>query len=195
VPCKPTHRRREQLKSLEKGFRITGLRPEGRLQFFYHCPQSSLPVRDVTGKRKMEPHIEKNAENYCVECYQNNIQSFLKSREKYLFLCTRCVSHEGALLKFYGQRLIVGFITKARWLRRNGHYAVQGFTKVVPFEAAFNLSKFGPRARYWRVRKFDEQETALIWDHLRSAKNIRRKCIREIRRLNRLHPHLGQACK
>jgi hypothetical protein len=185
MTCKPSQRRRDRPTNLEQEFRVTGLNPAGRLQFFYHCPQSALPIRDVIGKKKKEPHIEKNAENYCVECYQNNIQSFLKSPEKYLFLFTKCVSKEPALRKFYGQRLIVGYITKERWLPRRGHYAVQGFTKVVPFQAAFNLSKFGPRARHWRVRKFDERETSVIWEHLRSAKNIRTECIYEIERLSK----------
>src|ERR1700675_4406211 len=151
MTCKPTQRRQDRPTTLEQEFRVTGLNPAGRLQFFYHCPQSALPIRDVIGKKKKEPHIEKNAENYCVECYQNNIQSFLKSPEKYLFLFTKCMSKEPALRKFYGQRLIVGYITKERWLPRRGHYAVQGFTKVVPFQAGFNLSTFGPRARHWRV--------------------------------------------
>ena len=195
MTCKPTQRRQEQHQGLEKEFRLTGLKCEGRLQFFYHCPKSALPIRDVIGKKKKEPHIEKNAENYCIGCYQNNIRGFLKSREKYLFLFTKCESREPALRKFYGQRLIVGYIIKERWLPRGGHYAVQGFTKVVPFEAAFNLSKFGPRARHWRVRKFDERETSLIWKCLRPAKNIRTQCIGEIRRFNKSNSQTSRTCR
>jgi hypothetical protein len=112
MTCKPTQRRSEKLKALEKEFQLTNLKLEGRLQFFFHCPDSSLPIRDVRpvkNRRKKEPHIEKNAENYCVKCYQNNIIGFLRSREKYLFLFTQCVSREPALRKLHGKRFIVGY--------------------------------------------------------------------------------------
>jgi hypothetical protein len=195
MTCKPPQSRREQPNGLDEEFRTTGLERSGRLQFFYHCPQSALPVRDVIGKKKTEPHIEQNAENYHVECYQNNIRGFLKSREKYLFLFTRCESRVPALRKFYGQRLIVGYIIKERWLPRGGHYAVQGFTKIVPFDSAFNLCQFGPRARFWRVRKFGEQETSDILERLDTAPDIRQKCIHEIGRLNKSRFTRGQTCK
>lgn len=85
---------------------------------------------------------------------------------------------------FQGDRFIVGFIRKEKWLWRRGHYAVQGFTKIVGFDAAFPLSRFDdPGARFWRMRRFDKRETALILDHPNGAKNIRAECIREIRRL------------
>lgn len=183
--CKPSKRRLTELKEAERGFRLTSLKPEGRLQFFFHCPQSPLPIRDVVGMRKSEPHIEKNAENYCVECYQNNIVGFLRSREKYLFLFTKCAARELALRNYRHKRFIVGYITKERWLSRDGHYAVQGFTKLVPLEAAFPLATFGPRARHWRVKKLDQHQTLLVLEHLAGAKNIRSKCIREIQRLER----------
>lgn len=63
MTCKPTQHRSEKFKGLEKKFQLSDLRPEGRLQFFFHCPQSTFPIRDVVGKCKKEPHIEKNAEN------------------------------------------------------------------------------------------------------------------------------------
>jgi hypothetical protein len=199
MTCKPTQRDRISLQSLEEKFRVTSLKPEGRLQFFYHCPHSALPIRDVIGKKKQEPHIEQNAENYCRECYQNNIRGFLKSREKYLFLFTTCASRERALRRFYGERLIVGYIIKKRWLRRRTprgiHYAVQGFTKMVPFEAAFNLSKFGTRARHWRVKSFGERETSRIREHLDLAKNIRTRCIHEIERLKKVGSHGDRTCR
>jgi len=162
VTCKPAQRRIAELRGLEREFWVTNLKREGRLQFFFHCPKSSLPIRDVVGRKKKEPNIEKNAENFCKKCYQNNIIGFLKSREKYLFLFTRCASRAPLVREFYGERLIVVYITKERWLIRGDyhHFAVQGFTKIVSFENAFPLSKFGPRARHWRVKTFDERETS-----------------------------------
>lgn len=183
MECKSRASRLLVTGAIEKSFRLEPLSREGRLQFFYHCPQSALPVRDVVGKRKKEPHIEKNAENYCVECYQNNIVGFLKSQEKYLFLFTKCASREPALQRFRGKRFIVGYIMKERWLWRGSHYAVQGFTKMVPFEHAFPLATFGPRARHWRMKRFNQQDTSLVLEHLARAEDIRKACIREIQRL------------
>jgi hypothetical protein len=199
MTCNPANRHRKRITNLEEEFRVTGLQPTGRLQFFFHCPHSALPIRDVIGNKKTEPHIEKNAENYCRECYQNNIRGFLKSREKYLFLFTTCSSREPALRKYYGKRLVVGYIIKKRGLRRRTsegiHFAVQGSTKMVPFESAFNLSKFGPRARNWRMKSFDERETSLIREHLDLAKNIRTKCIDELERLKKAGSHGDRTCR
>jgi hypothetical protein len=195
MTCKPTQGTREERKALENEFQVTRLRPAGRLQFFFHCSESLLPIRDVVRRRKREPHIEKNAENYCVKCYQNNIIAFLKSEEKYLFLFTKCASKEPAQRRFAGKRFIVGYITKERALPRGGHFAVQGFTKVVRFEAAFPLSKFGSPARHWRVKKFDERETSLILEHLSGAKNIRTDCIDEMKRLSKIYSITGRSCR
>jgi hypothetical protein len=197
VTCKRVQARNAELRGLEREFQTTKLKREGRLQFFFHCRQSSLPIRDVVGRKKKEPHIEKNAENYCKKCYQNNIIGFLKSREKYLFLFTKCANRKPPLHEFYGERLIVGYITKERWLIRGNHhhFAVQGFTKIVSFEDAFPLSKFGPRARYWRMKTFDERETSVILEHLAPAKNIRTECIREISRWNQTGFKKDSSCK
>jgi hypothetical protein len=197
VTCKPNQRRTVELKGLEREFQMTNLNRAGRLQFFFHCPTSLLPIRDVVGRKKREPYIEQNAENYCKKCYQNNIIGFLKSREKYLFLFTRCANREPPLHDFSGERLIVGYITKDRWLVRGNyhHFAVQGFTKIVSFENAFPLSKFGPRARHWRVKTFDERETSIILEHLTPAKNIRAECIREISRRSQPRSTRGSSCK
>lgn len=174
---------------------MSNLKKVGRLQFFFHCPQSRLPIRDVVGRRKKEPHIEKNAENYCVECYQGNVVGFLKSREEYLFLFTRCRSREPALREYRGKRFIVGYIMKERWLDRGGHYAVQGFTKIVPFEAAFPLSQFGPRANHWRVKKLGRRETSAVLEHLAEAKNIRSQCVHEIQHLSNQSTGRERRCR
>lgn len=190
MTCKRTLDQRNGRKASEWQFRLTDLQRAGRLQFFFHCAQSQLPIRDVVGRRKKEPHIERNAENYCVQCYQNNIVGFLRSRETYLFLFTTCTSRQPTLRDYRGKRFIVGYVTKQRWLDRGGHYAVQGFTKIVRFEAAFPLSEFGPRANHWRVKKLDPRETSMVLEHLAGAKNIRSECVREIRRLS--NPSLSQ---
>lgn len=82
MACNPTPRQRTKPKRTAEEFRLKGLDETGRLHFFFHCPHSYLPIRDVVGQKKREPHIEKKAENYCVKCYQPNIVGFLKSSEK-----------------------------------------------------------------------------------------------------------------
>lgn len=50
---------------IKKYFDPRGIKPSGRLQFFFHAPSSDLPVRDVCDEqgrgRKTEPHLERNA--------------------------------------------------------------------------------------------------------------------------------------
>lgn len=127
MTCKPTPvdpcrevSRRPWGKPDDPHFRIPGMKEAGRLQFFYHCPKSPLPVRDVLGLPHdgcaTEPHIEKCAENYCWPCDPKNIQGFLKREEKYLFLFTTCRNE-----RFYNKQFIVGFISKRAALLCKGH--------------------------------------------------------------------------
>lgn len=77
--------------------RLTDLEEKGRGIFFYHDQTTDLPVRDITGQGKMEPHIEyglKNerndehvvgAENYCYCCYQKAVRELIESDENTCF--------------------------------------------------------------------------------------------------------------
>jgi len=147
-----------------------GSEKRGRLHFFYHSPSSELPVRDVKGEQgagqKTEPYIEKDAENYYVCCYQNNIRAFLRStEERYLFLCTTCMNEE--LAGQYDKRFIVGYIEKGKCIRRTkNRVAVQGPTKLCSFRDAY------PLANLRRERNFRH-----AWSFLppaRSARALRR---------------------
>ncbi|MDX1747727.1 MAG: hypothetical protein R3324_17470, partial [Halobacteriales archaeon] len=77
--------------------------PDGavaRAIYFFHEPTSTLPVRNMTSRHKLEPHIEYGAdrglndesvigaENFCNECYQHAVQRLLRNDEEYLFLVT-----------------------------------------------------------------------------------------------------------
>jgi hypothetical protein len=65
--CRKSHR-----ATGSRDFHLTHLDETGRLHYFYHSPSSDLPIRDVLGEqgagRKTEPHLERNAENYCCCC-------------------------------------------------------------------------------------------------------------------------------
>ena len=79
MACHPTHNGKG--RALHPNF--SDLEETGRLHFFYHSPSSQLPVRDVLDEQKhgykTEPYIEKCAENYCLECYQDNIRGFCRA--------------------------------------------------------------------------------------------------------------------
>lgn len=163
----------------------------GRLHYFYHSPSSNLPVRDVLNELsqgyKTEPHLEKNAENYCCECMQGNIRGFLRSREKYLFLVTRM---QRTATKYYGARFIVGYIEKGtarshEW-RRGGFYALVGATNIYSFCDAYPLASMTNFRHY--PRKVTERLTATILKHLSNGRNILDECLIELKRLKRNLP-------
>ena len=98
--------------------RLNNTRNKGMVQYFYHSPSSKFPIRDVLNEQrkgyKTEPHIEIGAENFCVECYQNNIKKFVERKLNYLFLITTCKNKE--VNRKYGKdtnQFIVGYIKKS----------------------------------------------------------------------------------
>jgi hypothetical protein len=170
----------------------------GRLQFFYHYRGSSLPIRDLAQGKK-EPHLEKNAENYCVSCYQNRIVAFLRNRdEKYLFLVTRCNNQN--MSPYHRKLYIVGYIRKDRALRRhkiktkNGcrtisrWWAVQGKSFVVSFEQAYlldDLKRFDSRTNFRHLRNpcLAGHETQQVLKAIHSGVDIRSEWLKEIRKV------------
>ncbi len=173
-----------------RDFVLRDLEERGRLQFFFHSRSSKLPVRDVDGKQKNEPHLEKQAENYCTTCYQANILGFLKSKEKYLFLFTMCRNKR--MRKHYRKRFIVGYLVKREAIPRtdgkNKWWAVQGPTKMYSFEDAYLLKSLVSHARNIRVKKLNAERTTKTLQHFRERKrkHILRKCLAELERLKRL---------
>jgi len=177
----------------------------GRLHFFYHSPSSTLPVRDVKGEQgrlKFEPHIERNAENYCVRCYQDSIRVFLRSDEKYLFLLTTCKSRKlrKAKGKYFDKKFIVGYIEKAKCLRRAGdRVAAQGCTKLYSFQDAFPLAKLRhlrhvKNFRYMR-RDLTQKQTEKVLNHFKGRADPRRACLRALRRLKHELEGKGRTCR
>lgn len=163
-------------------FDTSKLGEKGQLQFFFHAPESELPVRDIVGRGKTEPHIEEQAENYCNECYQPNICGLLKNNDRrYLFLFTKCENSD--LEEFYDTRYIVGYIEKERKLNMGDHLAVQGHTHLVRFEDAIPLSQVADSPRYVRMKKFSESTTQRLVNQLDQGPNVLDECLEEVERL------------
>ena len=160
----------------------------GRLHYFYHSPSSVLPIRDVLNEQgqgyKTEPYLEKQAENYCGECMQPNIRGFLRSREKYLFLVTKCMRRE---IKHFRTHYIVAYLQKSKahgyeW-RPGGFYAALGDLKIYSFEDSYPLESMDNFR--WFPRKANERMTARILDHLGDGRSILTSCLSELERLKR----------
>lgn len=173
----------------ESRFQTTNLSERGRLQYFFHAPDSELPVRDVTGRQgngyKTEPYLEQQAENYCNTCYQtNNIIPFLESSEQYLFLFTTCRNNA---LEENGSRYIVGYIKKQKVLRVNDHYAVQGPVSLYHFEDSIPLEWIHENPMKIRMLKITERQTKQILQHFAkpAVKNVFSDCVEEVERLKK----------
>jgi hypothetical protein len=161
-------------KAEESEFNLVDLKEKGRLHFFYHSPLCSLPIRDVTDEQgagcKTEPYLERQAENYLNPCNQKNIQGFLKSDERYLLLFTKCKKRDDI---HFNRMYVVGYLTKDRWLRRRGFYAVMGKTRMFSFEDAFALSGLTPVENPRHVpKKLSVAETARILDSFEGKRDI-----------------------
>lgn len=199
---KPSNLKGNKEESSKFIFDIDEELAEGRLQYFFHCPSSELPIRDVLNLQHMghktEPHIEIGAENYINCCYQsNNILPFLNSsKEKYLFLFTTCKSQN--LENYYDRRFIVGYIIKEGFIEYNGHFAVRGTTKLYSFKDAYPLERLFPNhknIKYIRVKRLSHEETRKLLDHFKGKNNILQDCIEEIKRLDKNNKTcLGEKC-
>ena len=102
----------------------------GVLQFFYHCPDEILPIRDIRYRGKTEPHYENLTENWCSECMNQQIRSVNSRQLDYLILLTR-YNFKGH--KFYDKYLIVGYLKRAdvnRFIKLNHNLIAD----VHPFE-------------------------------------------------------------
>jgi hypothetical protein len=165
------------------------LSARGRLQYFYHCPSSVLPIRDVLNEQgtgfKTEPHIEVGGENILKSCFQPSIVSHVNCDERYLFLMTTCRNSE--LPQFYGIKSIVGYIDKRRFGEsvRDGKHAsfVSGETHIFPFEHSIPITFLGYN-RWTRVKLVNEADTAKILNRFAGLDNLLAECINEIKRLD-----------
>lgn len=157
----------------------------GRAQYFFHAEDQVLPIRDILDKsgygNKLEPCIERKAENYCIKCVPGNIgRGFAKrDSERYLFLFTRCRNES---LEQYWTQYYVGYIEKQRILDIDGRTAVQGPMKLVSFEDAVPLGDVhNPDTR--NQKKLDEDKTKTIYEKLSGKENIYNDCLEKVEQL------------
>lgn len=181
-------------------FIFDGITKTGRLQYFFHSPSSEFPIRDILNEQnqghKTEPHIEIGAENYINCCYQsNNIIPFLKCKEQHLFLFTTCKSQN--LKDHYGERFIVGYIMKQGLIDCNEHYAVRGTTRLYSFKDAYPLRRLFPKhknIKNIRIKRLSTEETEKILNHFKGKRNILRRCVEEIKRLDNMNKKKEKTC-
>jgi hypothetical protein len=172
----------------------------GMLQYFYHCKTSKLPIRDVKdthGKHhKPEPHIEIGAENYASECYQRNINEFVNSHKRHLFLITTCYNKDknNELKNKYGipkkSQFVVGHIDVDTYLRlkdrRKGEWiCVKGKVKILDFTNAYRMEEmFGKNYDAIALRHnphINAENVRKLLRHFKNKTNILRECIDAIR--------------
>jgi hypothetical protein len=129
-----------------------------------------------------------------VPCLQKNIQGFLNSKEKYLFLFTRRSDSRGERIRY-----IVGYLMKQRCLLRSHldkrgrvqrHFAVQGPITLVSFNQAFQLRKLRgvseSASNHLRFKKLNKEQTTDLLVHFRKGRNIFPACVCEVRRLKKM---------
>lgn len=171
---------------------LSDLEEKGRGIFFFHDQTTDLPVRDITGRGKMEPYIEygsKNggneayvvgAENYCYPCYQAAVQQLVGSAEKYLFLLTTPANRDL-------ERQIVGYIRKDDIAYpEEDQVAVVGKTMLYSFDDAVPASELGkrtkaPLGKYGEC--FSKEETAEILNHFEGCDDVTEACLEKVHQL------------
>ncbi|WP_257628746.1 hypothetical protein [Haloplanus salinarum] len=164
-------------------FNRTQLGEKGQLQWFFHSPHSEYPVRDIVNRGKTEPYIEKGAENFCSQCYQNSIKTFAETASRrYLFLFTRCQNES---LYEHDNRRIVGYIDKKRALNMGDRVAVQGDTTLVSFEDSVDLVGLVDSPKYVRNAILDKEIAQRLVEYFDEQENILDDCLDEVERLKR----------
>ncbi len=162
----------------------------GMVQFFYHSPSSTLPIRDVLGEMKRgmktEPHIEIGAENYWARCYPRNIKKLAEGNEKYLFLVTTC--RNKTIKEHYGNQYIVGYIIKKEFMDRGGFYCVKGPTRLFSFNNSVKVTELFPQnfdqVRFSHNPNVNKSKTQKILKRFKYKRNILKQCVQEIKRVD-----------
>lgn len=161
----------------------------GRGIYFFHDSCTTLPVRDITGRKKDEPHIEYGlkqgendgrivgAENYCSRCYPAVIEKLDENDEDYLFLITH-PKHSDIGQK---ENMVVGYIQNEEILDRvEKPKSVVGETKLYKFADAIPIREFGKRPKgplgKWG-KTFDQEETEEILTHFAGCDDVTKQCL------------------
>jgi hypothetical protein len=161
------------------------LEEKGRLKFFYHCPESELPIRNVTDNDKnglkTEPHIEIGVENYLNRCYQDYLQDAIDNNEKYIFWMTTC---RNSKLPEYNERRIIGYLVlqESKEIDEDRFY-FKGKAHIFSFEDSIQVKDLGYFAKP-RKQLVEEENSKKILDHFKDKKNIVKECVKEIKKMD-----------
>lgn len=151
------------------------------MKFFYHYPNSKLPIRNVSEKGinglKTEPHIEIGVENYLNCCYQEYLQDAIDDKEKYIFWMNTCENPE---LPEYKKRMIVGYLVLqlSKEIAEDRSF-YKGKAHIFSFEDSLQVKDLGYFAKP-RKKLVDEENTKKILTHFNGKKNIINECVKEI---------------
>ena len=158
------------------------LKEIGRLKFFYHYPNSKLPIRNVSERKKIggktEPHIEIGVENYLNRCYQDYLKNAMKNNEKYIFWMTTC---ESPSLPEYKKRMIVGYLVlqDSEEIAQDRSF-FKGEPFIFDFKDSLHVMELGYTA-FPRMQLVNEENTKKILAHFKGKEDIREECVEEIK--------------
>lgn len=189
------------LEYISDKINLPKIEEKGMVQYFYHSPDSKLPVRDIFERQKPEPHIEIGAENYLSKCYQPNIKEFVRRDMKCLFLITTCKNKEinKKINRKFGKnktnQFIVGYIVKKEDFITGGHICIMGKTFIYSFDDSILVKNIfdknfaqsenkGKTLSLCRDVFLDNKKTEKILKHFKKKTNILSKCIEEIKKLD-----------
>ena len=89
---------------------------------WYFCDRKSVdyPLRDVSGRKKMEPHYEDETFNVCASCNQRYLNKAIKDGERYVFFFTKYNGRNNVLKKKFGKKYcITGYFEIGKTKRVN----------------------------------------------------------------------------
>ena len=157
---------------------------------WYFCDRKSVdyPLRDVSGRKKMEPHYEDETFNVCASCNQRYLNKAIKDGERYVFFFTKYVGRDKDLREKFGKKYcITGYYEISGWKEvtwevHNEHYNNTG--KAVKckdphfysMEDSYELEKIDikykslPNPR-WAKKHLSVEDTEKILKHFSGKKN------------------------
>ena len=152
---------------------------------WYFCDRKSVdyPLRDVSGRKKMEPHYEDETFNVCASCNQRYLNKAIKDGERYVFFFTKYNGRNKVLKKKFGKKYcITGYFEIGKTKRVNWDddwgYAIQSKKSCFySMEDSYPLEKID-RRRYKSLRNprgashhLSVEDTEKILKHFSGKKN------------------------
>ena len=151
---------------------------------WYFCDRKSVdyPLRDVSGRKKMEPHYEDETFNVCASCNQRYLNKAIKDGERDVFFFTKYNGRNNVLKKKFGKKYcITGYFEIGKTKRVNWGddwgYAIQSKKSCFySMEDSYELKKMKRdkhgklNARYAK-KHLNEDDTKKILKHFSGKRN------------------------